>query len=331
MEDYSFEFNVPDYMKGKYTKAVIEYPPALQRASQPATRAGTHFQADDQRWRLAGDRSPVQSGVDALERERQRQLELQRKVDLDRQYDLERQRADYERLQRERESSQYAEQKRLLEQRQLDEQFARLRYEQEQAASRARQAALLPTTTTPTWPGLLTDRYADRRFDNSALVTPPAVVAAPAVRQNDSLVTEMFQRMMKSSEDRIAQLSKENEDYRRRFGNGYHLPADSERSHVGYQNDLVSNTRETRPVTPVESNPAPQIQQRNPLSMGRIDGKAPMRETTRKRGSWDLLMFLLLLASVALNLYLWAVSRGFYMRYQELADELRETFAVSST
>lgn len=41
------------------------------------------------------------------------------------------------------------------------------------------------------------------------------------------------------------------------------------------------------------------------------------------------LLWLMLLCSVGLNLYLWFLSRTFYSRYQELADELRETFTAT--
>jgi hypothetical protein len=40
-------------------------------------------------------------------------------------------------------------------------------------------------------------------------------------------------------------------------------------------------------------------------------------------------MFMLLLCSIGLNIYLGWISRGFYVRYHELAEELRETFTPS--
>ena len=40
-------------------------------------------------------------------------------------------------------------------------------------------------------------------------------------------------------------------------------------------------------------------------------------------------MFFMLLCSLALNIYLGWISRGFYVRYNELADELRETFTAT--
>lgn len=41
-------------------------------------------------------------------------------------------------------------------------------------------------------------------------------------------------------------------------------------------------------------------------------------------------LFMLLLCSLGLNIYLGWISRGFYVRYQELAEELRDTFTPSS-
>ena len=337
MADYAFEFTVPEYMKGKYTKAVIEYPPALQRVSQTRSpNSGTNFQSEDRRWRLAGDSTPTT--VDPIEAERQRQREL-----LNRQYEIDRQRTEYERTQRENETRrlrELAEQNRLLELRQRDDQLARSRYEQEQAALRARQG--LPSTTlnpvTSTWP-LTTDRYADRSFAVTSPVQPPR-----NTQSNDSLAVSLMQNTLQRMENRVAQLDSdnrrlvgevnavkgENNEMRRRFDYG----------DTGYRRDLT----EQQPMRPagLETNPAPQLPKRPVMSTGGFDTDRDRRQhgivsadkdtaqSNRKRGSWDLLMFLMLLMSVGLNLYLWALSRGFYMRYQELADELRETFAVTT-
>ncbi len=42
------------------------------------------------------------------------------------------------------------------------------------------------------------------------------------------------------------------------------------------------------------------------------------------------LLWFMLFCSLGINLYLWWISRSFYVRYNELADELRETFTSSS-
>jgi hypothetical protein len=40
-------------------------------------------------------------------------------------------------------------------------------------------------------------------------------------------------------------------------------------------------------------------------------------------------LWFIMLCSVGLNFYLSWIARGFYMRYEELADELRETFSTT--
>ena len=49
-----------------------------------------------------------------------------------------------------------------------------------------------------------------------------------------------------------------------------------------------------------------------------------------REGRNQVYMFMLLLCSLGLNVYLGWISRGFYVRYQELAGELRDTFTPNS-
>ncbi|MEM7453164.1 MAG: hypothetical protein AAF456_02305 [Planctomycetota bacterium] len=60
---------------------------------------------------------------------------------------------------------------------------------------------------------------------------------------------------------------------------------------------------------------------------GQINNPNVLDESQKAR-SWGLL-FTMLLCSIGLNIYLAWISRGFYVRYHELADELRETFTAS--
>ena len=46
------------------------------------------------------------------------------------------------------------------------------------------------------------------------------------------------------------------------------------------------------------------------------------------RGTHGFLWFMLL-SAIGLNVYLGWISRGFYVRYGELADELKDTFSTS--
>ena len=389
LDDYSFEFNVPTHMKGKYSKAVIEYPPALQRASQAnqvantrtisntgqaPPRFGTGFESDDQRWRLAGQQignrttpsniRPVAATTatnNSYEIERQRQLDLERQIELERQRGVSQQRLTYQQQQQQQYRDQQLREQEALQQisladrnRQLEDQLSRMRYEQQQAASRVAQG---------TWPAPLTpvvDRFADQRFGltgntTTRFNTPPTfpsmlnpVMATQPT--NESLAVSLLQSQMQNKlqglENRIAQLGQEN----RHLGNQMNaVKSENDLLHRfnvngDYRRDLA-NRPTTQDTTRLQTNErAPRLPERPVMSTGGLDrsntysasdrinnrGETAPTTKTSKRGSWDLLMFLMLLASVALNLYLWAVSRGFYMRYQELADELRETFAVTT-
>lgn len=62
-------------------------------------------------------------------------------------------------------------------------------------------------------------------------------------------------------------------------------------------------------------------------------GREPLAEDSaaaRRNDRTQVYMFMLLLCSLGLNVYLGWISRGFYVRYQELAGELRDTFTPSS-
>jgi len=367
LDDYSFEFNVPAYMKGKYTKAVIEYPPALraqstqnnQLASQSAPRLGTGFQSEDQRWRLAGQQlprdtsnllniRPVSATTGQLDIERQRQLDLERQIQLERDRSAELERLTYQQQLRDQEARQ---QTSLADRnRQLEDQLSRLRYEQEQATNRARQ---WQTPVTPVAP----PRFADQSFDPISNRRYDTVATYPAVQTpviststTDKLAVSLIEKEMERMEARIAQLNFENRQLdgqvnavkgennmlRERFNNNDYRPDLVNRDRIqGTTNQTAFGRAPTLPERPVMStggfDPAPNSGQSR-MTHDRKDrsNQDTAATSARKRSSWDLLMLLMLLASVALNLYLWAVSRGFYMRYQELADELRETFAVTT-
>jgi hypothetical protein len=63
-------------------------------------------------------------------------------------------------------------------------------------------------------------------------------------------------------------------------------------------------------------------------------GRQPLASSdaadSRREDRTQVYMFMLLLCSLGLNVYLGWISRGFYVRYQELAGELRDTFTPSS-
>lgn len=61
---------------------------------------------------------------------------------------------------------------------------------------------------------------------------------------------------------------------------------------------------------------------------GHLSGKDPDREVRNEKNVG--VLYSLLIGSLGLNLYLAWISRSFYTRYGELADELRETFASTN-
>jgi hypothetical protein len=64
-------------------------------------------------------------------------------------------------------------------------------------------------------------------------------------------------------------------------------------------------------------------------SQGQVLG-ANDAATERSQDRTQVYLFMLLLCSLGLNVYLAWISRGFYVRYQELASELRDTFTPSN-
>ena len=60
-------------------------------------------------------------------------------------------------------------------------------------------------------------------------------------------------------------------------------------------------------------------------STGGIDPMTQQKKEKRTEG----FIYFMLLCSLGLNVYLGLISRGFYVRYNELADELRETFTAT--
>ncbi len=58
------------------------------------------------------------------------------------------------------------------------------------------------------------------------------------------------------------------------------------------------------------------------------DGRTPISSIDQANRFNGILWFMLL-CSIGLNVYLGWISRGFYIRYRELADELRETFSTA--
>ena len=345
----ALQFDVPENIKGKYRKATIEYPPALNptsRTSGAASRTNQGFQADDSRWRLAGDTrgrttpqrtEPIRNSSPWDNSNNNLQLaELQRQ---------QQQRAEYDRWLKEKESREKLD---LADRnRELQDQLDRLRWDQQQALARTQQQVLAQTQPTQ----YRDPRYADNSFLQQQVIAQPVVtqpivtrpVVAPVTA--DPMGYSVVQARMQQMEARMAQLQNENmqlsndvrnvraeheEDYRRRFdirSDRRNELAQSPNHTAGYEIDRQFNGDKP-------------LNDRLPLSVGGFGkdpdrsksnvGGVPEKSNTASKSNWELLMFLMLIFSVGLNLYLWALSRGFYLRYHELADELRETFTVAA-
>ena len=94
------------------------------------------------------------------------------------------------------------------------------------------------------------------------------------------------------------------------------------------------------PVTqPVTLPPSQEFQITNPPLVTTNTGTVQVTETTSENNGepspmaqlnqFNSFLYFLLLCSIGLNLYLGWISRGFYGRYRELADELRDAFSTS--
>ena len=340
IERGSLQFEVPPELKHRYTSATIEVPEVLNRISQASARPtptptqnNSSFQADDSRWKLPGQitaRQPTQ--ITARQPTQQIQPIQQNDPWVANQLataERERQaRLDYEarmRVQEVRENAALAEQNR-----QLQAQNAQLLYEQQQRqAAAARIQPQQPIVYPPA------DRYAQ---NNPYGQIQQPIVANPVLPPT----TESYE--MSQIKARVAQIHNEHLQLNNEFQRVKSENA-SLRSQFDFRNDSRADLAQdgNRAWTSGQLNDKP-LAQNKQLSLGAMnnsdrreaksgnDGFPPAKDRNRNangNGAW-LMMFLLLLISVGMNLYLWAISRGFYMRYQELADELRETFTVTA-
>ena len=370
----SLYYEVPEFVKGKYRTATLEYPPALNQLSQTnaAQRTNPGFQADDGRWRLAGagdvpGRLPTQRIEPVQNNSPWDNANNNQFAELERQ---QQQRAEYDRWLKEKESRERLE--LADENRQLQDQLARLRWNQQQdllaqtqqqnLLGRTQQQVLAQTQPPTPYPA---PRYADNSFNplTQQIVAQPVlrqpVVAQPVVTQpivtrpvvapvaTEPLGYSVVQAQMQQMETRMAQLQRENiqlsndvrnvraehnEDVRRQL---FDIGSDRRNEVVQSQSRTTGYEIDRRRLD--DDKP---LQGRTVLSTGTFGndrgrskanngGEFPEKSSNQGKSSW-VLMFLLLLISVGINLYLFALSRGLYMRYQELADELRDTFTVTA-
>ncbi len=340
--EYSYEFDVPPSLKGRYRSATIEYPPALDRLANRAPESqatgNPTFQSDDSRWRLAGatdPRDPVRT--DSFQND-------QRNAAAEYQRELDRQREQWTRDKEAAEKAELAQKAKWYE-----NEVARMRLEQQ------RQQVQQPLATQPQ-PNLYPQhpRYADQRYQ--AGQTPIPVVPAgsytpfpqpvnpvyPTVDPNASATAAYLQiqnQRMKQMEDRVAQMSSENQFLKSEMRNVNSGNRESVNKRFDYRDDLTRNDstiqrRRTEAEAPAMNRPLMAMGGNKRSGNDDVNraGAGAGEPETKRSSTWSnemLLLWLMLLCSVGLNLYLWAISRGFYSRYQELADELRETFTAT--
>jgi hypothetical protein len=344
--EYSFEFDVPASLKGRYRSATIEYPPALNRLSNGTSQAQTagnpSFQSEDNRWRLAGvndPREPVRT--DSFQTD-------QRNAAAEYQRELDRQRLARDQWERDKTASENAELAKKAKF--YEDEVARMRLEQQrqqmqQPVTQQAQPNLYPLPT----------RFADQRYlagQTPTPVVPPAGYTTypqqtnpvyPAADPNATATAAYLQiqnQRMKQMEDRVAQMSNESQLLKNELRNVNAENRESVNRLFDYRNELARNDsnvdrRRTEAEAPAMNRPIMAMGGNKRLGNDSVVNRSDVGagETETKRGStWSnemLLLWLMLLCSVGLNLYLWAISRGFYSRYQELADELRETFTAT--
>ncbi len=77
------------------------------------------------------------------------------------------------------------------------------------------------------------------------------------------------------------------------------------------------------------NNPVNQQPETNNLATSDASDQSNVRSPLSQLNQFNGFLYFLLLCSIGLNIYLALISRGFYSRYRDLADELRDAFTTS--
>ena len=318
IDRYSYQFDVPAHLKGLYRTATIEYPPVLDQIASQAqfnrSQNETGFQTTAPRWKLPEANQPQQPTPTPTPQTNPWQRNNVASADAE----FQRQQLAREQWLRDKDE---AEKQDLVDKtRWLEQQVTQMR------ALQLREPITQPTTQYPA------NRYA-QRFGQPNATTP---IAAPPTPDTNTLAFTMMQnqlQQMQQMQSRIAQLDNQirntengtRDQVRDRF---------TINEQPGFRNDLASNRRD-QANPPNIGNPRTVLSTGgslidNPTKTG-LGGKTNKEKTSSSnvRPAELTLLWLMLLCSVGLNLYLWFLSRTFYSRYQELADELRETFTAT--
>lgn len=305
----ALEFDVPEELRGRYDKLVIEYPPTIAKI---------------QRWNLAGEKDPNRNAMLPIQRREEdrfasappRMLENTRDREQDRQL-----RNQFEMRQAaERERQQLLEKIRHLEADNDTLKQSRLRDQEFENRQRLADSRLLPQT-------------------RQQVDLIPRTVTDP---QYSALVNELNDLKRQNVETQIdlAKVQGQNDLLAGKLRAVSYEDADSmtqRRNLFNNQNGIVDRGRSVDESAPVAGS-VRRSREQNQLNMGggfdlneNSANNTNEKDVTRKSSNnpTDMMLFILLLMSVALNLYLWWLSRTFHSRYQELADELRETFTAT--
>lgn len=103
-----------------------------------------------------------------------------------------------------------------------------------------------------------------------------------------------------------------------------HAPRVASRNHEGsgVYNQRPTGTVPTASIRGNNVNAEPYVEAND--YPNESNGRTPMAQLNQ----FNNFLYFLLLCSIGLNIYLAWISRGFYVRYRELADELRDTFST---
>ena len=339
INERSLEFDVPEYMRGRYNQIVIEYPPTLSRiavANQSPMRSAEPPEPGNNRWTIAGEKNPNTSAMLPIPRRDEEDRfaslpsrNLKNTGLLTNQEEERRQRALYDqRLAEERERQQI-----------LAEENRRLRAEKLDLINSVQQRGLSDEEY-EYQQRLAKSRLTPQRLRESEVPSRPATDPGFAALVNE--INDLKRQNMETQID-LAKVQGQNDFLTGKLrAVSYEDPdAMTQRRNLFNDTDHQNRIVDRRPSVPENAPVSDTIRrsrEQNQLNMGagfdlsdNTTSDADTSKSTRKNANnpTDMMLFILLLMSVALNLYLWWLSRTFHSRYQELADELRETFTAT--
>ena len=343
IDQYKFEYDVPAYLRGRYRQVAFEYPEAQRQiATNESVRSFPPASTDNNgvpRWNLPNAKDPNHNimlpddrfGVNNRPlQNRNRQTDIQNaayRTEIERQ-----QREKWEREQAENERLRLAQENRALEQ--------KVNYLNRQNQVDAQRFSELQRR-------LQQGNYADKSFLAGATqpVVPPNYQNALPQRQpsaNTGVSPQVQVEMMRLLEEKnerevqMARLEAKNQLLENRLSLASYENRDPNQTRDLFNNGIVERKPAATDVIPLPGVNVPSgdrpLLSAGDLSKNNLEaGTAGFNSQVEKppRDGTELVMFILLVGSIGLNLYLWFVARSFHSRYEELANELRETFTAT--